>query len=49
MEPARYPSIALNDQFIGNRKRGQPKNRRINNIEDECNKMGLNMVEALCY
>jgi hypothetical protein len=46
MEPTRYPNLALYGRVHGTRKRGQPKKRWLNNIEDDCKDMGLNMVEA---
>ena len=46
MKAERLPNIALFGRVHGKRKRGRPKKRWIDNIREDVEEMGLNMVEA---
>jgi len=46
MELTRYPTIVLYGQIHVSRKRGCPKKRWINSLEDDYDEMGLKIVEA---
>ncbi len=46
MQAERLPNIALFGRVHGKRKRGRPQERWIDNIREDAEEMGLNMVEA---
>src|SRR5258706_4338116 len=46
MKPDRFPNIALFGHVHGTRKRGRPKKRWKNNLDEDLAQMGLNIVEA---
>ena len=46
MAPSRLPHIALFGHVHGERKRGRPRKRWINNLREDCEEMGLDVVEA---
>ena len=46
MAPNRLPYIALFGHVHGQRKRGRPRKRWINNLREDCDELGLNVVEA---
>jgi len=46
MKPERLPNIALFGHVHGQRKRGRPRKRWLNNLEEDAEEMGLNMVES---
>jgi len=46
MSPNRLPYIALFEHGHGERKRGRPRKRWINNLKEDCDELGLNVVEA---
>ena len=46
MPPERFPSIAMFGRVHGTRKRGRPRKRWYNNIEDDIREMGMDAVPA---
>ena len=46
MKPERLPNIALFGHVHGKRKRGRPRKRWFNNLEEDLEEMSLNFVEA---
>jgi Reverse transcriptase (RNA-dependent DNA polymerase) len=46
MNSERLPNVALFGHVHGSRRRGRPKKRWLNNLDEDLNEMGLNIVEA---
>ena len=46
MNPERLPNVALFGHVHGKRRRGRPKKRWLNNLDEDLEEMGLNIVEA---
>ena len=46
MKPERLPNVALFGHVHGKRKRGRPRKRWFNNLEQDAEEMGMTMVEA---
>ena len=46
MATDRLPYIALFGRVHGERRRGRPRKRWINNLKEDCGELGMNLVEA---
>lgn len=46
MPPERFPSIAVFGRVHGTKKRGRPRTRWYNNIEEDIREMGMDAVQA---
>ena len=46
MNPERLPNVALFGHVHGTRRRGRPKKRWVNNLDEDLDEMGLNIIEA---